>query len=324
MTGVAIAAAISAFTAMLTLNRNVRRETPASPSVATFLACSTTDSWLGFGKPGSGFIVLLHSSSADAPAGVPLPGLLASPACFPQARSASATSKTPPHRLPVAQSSDYPSARANRAFQGLASRRSQWCEKSAAPSMSGNPDSVPPLPPRSCLRRARDNWRSCLRTPARPLLRLPFRHRHTGADSQPSMHLPFSNSRECHARWRPPAHPSTRHLHSARTPASSNRAAHAKSRDAALHHPPAPDTPVTPTVSLVRFVLPRHGIPRSFAQRVFAATKRYPDAAPLAREQVFPAGCCIRLLAGRTTARARTRLLSSPVLVILRLRNFHT
>src|SRR6201996_1280595 len=324
MTGVAIAAAISAFTAMLTLNRNVRRETPASPSVATFLACSTTDSWLGFGKPGSGFIVLLHSSSADAPAGVPLPGLLAAPARFWQARSASAPSKNPPHRLPVAQSSDYPSARANRAFQGLASRRSQWCETSAAPSMSGNPDSVPTPPPRSCLRQARDNWRSCLRTPARPLLHLPFRHRHTGADSQPSMHLPFSNSRECHARWRPPAHPSTRHLHSARTPASSNRAAHAKSRDAALHHPPAPGTPVTPAGSPARFVLPRHGIPRSFAQRVLAATKRYPDAAPPAREQVFQAGCRIHSPAGHTKVRAQISEPSSLVLVFGRPSNFHT
>src|SRR6201996_2580471 len=305
---------------MLTLNKKLRRETPSSPSVAILLACSTTDSWLGFGKPGSGFIALLHSSSAD----VQLPGLLAAPAWFPQARSASAPSKTPPHRLPVVRSSDYPSARANRAYQGLAARQSQLCEKSGVPSMSGNPDSAPTLLPRPCLRPVRGNSRSCLRTPARPLLHLPFHHRHTGEDSRSSMHLRFSNSRESHARWRPPAHPSTRRLHSARTPASSNRAAHAKSRDAALHHPPAPDTPVKPAVSLVRFVLPRHGIPRSFAQRVFAATKRYPDAAPLAREQVFPAGCCIRLLAGRTTARARTRLLSSPVLVILRLRNFHT
>src|ERR1700722_1189492 len=123
---------------MLTLNKKLRRETPSSPSVAILLACSTTDPWLGFGKPGSGFIALLHSSSADVPAGVWLPGLLASPACFPQARSASAASKTPPHRLPVARSSDYPSARANRASQGLASRQSQWCEKSEAPSVSGN------------------------------------------------------------------------------------------------------------------------------------------------------------------------------------------
>src|ERR1700753_850163 len=151
MTGVAIAAAISAFTAMLTLNKNVRRETPDSPYVATFLACSTTDSWLGFGKPGSGFIALLHSSSADVPADVRLPGLLSAPAWFPQARSASAPSKTPPHRLPVVRSSDYPSARANRAYQGLAARQSQLCEKSAVPSMSGNPDSAPTLLPRSCL-----------------------------------------------------------------------------------------------------------------------------------------------------------------------------
>src|ERR1700755_1539961 len=114
MTGVAIAAAISAFTAMLTLNKHVRRETPASPSVATCLACSTTDSWLGFGEPGSGFIALLHSSSADVPAGAWPPGLLAAPECFRQGRSASAPSKTPPHRLPVVRSSDYPSARANR------------------------------------------------------------------------------------------------------------------------------------------------------------------------------------------------------------------
>src|ERR1700679_2961589 len=214
---------------MLTLNKKLRRETPPSPSVAVFLACSTTDSWLGFGKPCSGFIALLHSSLADVPAGVWLPGLLAALACFPQARSASAPSKTPPHRLPVVRSSDYPSAHANQASQGLASRQSQLCEKSEVPSVSGNPDSAPILPPRPCLRPVRDNSRSCLRTPARPLL-----------------HLPFSNSRESHARWRPPAHPSVRHLHSARTPASSNQAVPAKSRDAALHHPLAPDTPVTP------------------------------------------------------------------------------